>query len=163
MPLKVLIVDDEALARTRLRTLLADCTAPLTRVEAEAANATQAVEFLLRQPVDVALIDIHMPGADGLTLARTLRTLPHPPAVVFVTAFAEHAVQAFEQGVVDYVLKPFNRARFAEALARAKAAVRDHDRQGLARRLQVQVRAVQGGPQASVPGPLPLGFQQPLG
>ncbi len=123
MPLKVLIVDDEALARTRLRTLLADCTAPLTRVEAEAANATQAVEFLLRQPVDVALIDIHMPGADGLTLARTLRTLPHPPAVVFVTAFAEHAVQAFELEAVDYLTKPVRLARLQAALQKVERLI----------------------------------------
>ena len=70
MRLKVLIVDDEALARTRLRTLLGDCSAPTAGVEAEAANATQAVEWLRRQKVDVALIDIHMPGADGLALAQ---------------------------------------------------------------------------------------------
>ena len=88
MPLTVLIVDDELLARARLRTLLGDCTDPVASVVAEAANATQALEWLQRQPVDVALIDIHMPGADGLTLAQTLRTLAHPPAVVFVTAHA---------------------------------------------------------------------------
>jgi two-component system response regulator AlgR len=116
MTLKVLIVDDEPLARARLRTLLADCIAPTARVEAEAANATQAVEWLQRQAVDVALIDIHMPGADGLTLARTLRMLPNPPAVVFVTAHTEHAVQAFELEAVDYLTKPVRLERLQAAL-----------------------------------------------
>lgn len=106
MALKVLIVDDELLARSRLRTLLGDCVAPAALVVAEAANAAQAVECLRRQAVDVALLDIHMPGADGLTLAQTLRTLAQPPAVVFVTAHAEHAVRAFELEAVDYLTKP---------------------------------------------------------
>lgn len=120
MRLKVLIVDDEALARARLRTLLGDCTEPAASVEAEAANATQAVEWLQRQKVDVALIDIHMPGADGLTLARTLRTLPNPPAVVFVTAHTEHAVQAFELEAVDYLTKPVRLERLQEALQKVE-------------------------------------------
>jgi two-component system response regulator AlgR len=120
MPLKVLIVDDEALARARLRTLLGDCTAPAASVEAEAANATQAVQCLQRQAVDVALIDIHMPGADGLTLARTLRSLPNPPAVVFVTAYVEHAVQAFELEAVDYLTKPVRLERLQAALQKVE-------------------------------------------
>ena len=72
----------------------------------EAANAVQAMELLQRQRFDVVLLDIHMPGADGLTLAQTLRQLPQPPAIVFVTAHAEHAVQAFELEAVDYLTKP---------------------------------------------------------
>ncbi|MDO8450468.1 MAG: LytTR family DNA-binding domain-containing protein [Rhodoferax sp.] len=120
MRLKVLIVDDEALARARLRTLLGDCTAPSASVEAEAANATQAVEWLQRNPVDVALIDIHMPGADGLTLARSLRALPNPPAVVFVTAYAEHAVHAFELEAVDYLTKPVRLERLQATLQKVE-------------------------------------------
>jgi len=116
MTLKVLIVDDELLARSRLRTLLGDCTAPTASVEAEAANATQAMQWLQHHPVDVALIDIHMPGADGLTLARMLGTLPQPPAVVFVTAYAEHAVQAFELDAADYLTKPVRLERLQSAL-----------------------------------------------
>lgn len=116
MTLRILIVDDETLARARLRTLLGDCTAPAVSVEAEAANATQALAWLQHHPVDVALIDIHMPGADGLTLAQTLRTLPQPPAVVFVTAYAEHAVQAFEVEAADYLTKPVRLERLQLAL-----------------------------------------------
>lgn len=123
MRLKVLIADDELLARTRLRTLLGDCTAPSASVEAEAANATQALERLQRQPVDVALIDIHMPGADGLTLARTLRSLRNPPAVVFVTAYAEHAVQAFELEAVDYLTKPVRLERLQMTLQKVERLI----------------------------------------
>jgi two-component system response regulator AlgR len=120
MGLKVLIVDDEALARMRLRTLLGDCKGPTASVEAEAANATQAIECLKRQPVDVALVDIHMPGADGLALARMLNTLPTPPVVVFVTAYAEHAVHAFELEAVDYLTKPVRLERLQAALQKVE-------------------------------------------
>jgi two-component system response regulator AlgR len=129
MSLTILIVDDEALARARLRTLLGDCTSPQVSVGGEAANATQAIELLRRQAFDVALLDIHMPGADGLTLARTLRGLPQPPAVVFVTAHAEHAVQAFELEAVDYLTKPVRLERLQAALQKAERYV--HGRKGL--------------------------------
>lgn len=120
MVLKVLIVDDEALARARLRTLLGDCTAPAASVEAEAANAAQAVEWLQHHDADLALVDIHMPGADGLALAQMLRTLRRPPAVVFVTAHAEHAVQAFELEAVDYLTKPVRLERLQTMLQKVE-------------------------------------------
>lgn len=118
--LRALIVDDEALARSRLRTLLGDCGEPAVSVEGEAANATQAIELLRRQPFDVALLDINMPGADGLTLAQALRALPRPPAVVFVTAHAEHAVQAFELEATDYLTKPVRLERLQQALQKVE-------------------------------------------
>jgi two-component system response regulator AlgR len=89
-------------------------------VAGEAANATQAIEHLRRQPVDLVLLDIHMPGADGLTLAQTLRELPQPPAVVFVTAHAEHALQAFELEAVDYLTKPVRLERLQQALQKVE-------------------------------------------
>jgi two-component system response regulator AlgR len=122
MGLKMLLVDDEPLARSRLRTLLADCKAPAAEVAAEAANAAQAMEHLRRQSVDGVLLDIHMPGADGLALAQVLRTLPEAPSVVFVTAYAEHAVSAFELEAVDYLTKPVRLERLQEALARVEKA-----------------------------------------
>lgn len=122
--LRALIVDDEALARSRLRTLLGDCKTPAADVAGEAANATQAVELLRRQAYDLALLDIHMPGADGLALAQTLRNLPHPPALVFVTAHAEHAVQAFELEAVDYLTKPVRLERLQQALQKAERLLR---------------------------------------
>jgi two-component system response regulator AlgR len=119
MRLKVLLVDDEELARARLRTLLADCSSPQASVEAEAVNATQALEWLRREVFDLALVDIHMPGADGLTLARALRALPNAPALVFVTAHAEHALHAFEVDALDYLTKPVRLERLQVALDKA--------------------------------------------
>ena len=134
MTLKVLVVDDEALARSRMRTLLGDCTAPNVSLDGEAANATQAIELLRRHSFDVALLDIHMPGADGLTLAQTLRTLPNAPAVVFITAHAEHAVQAFELEAADYLTKPVRLERLQAALQKVE-----------------RLKLIQRGPEADLP------------
>ena len=123
MALKVLLVDDEPLARSRLRTLLAECQSPATEVAAEAGNAAQAMEHLRRQAFDAVLLDIHMPGADGLALAGVLRSLPDAPAVVFVTAYAEHAVSAFELEAVDYLTKPVRLERLQLALAKVERVV----------------------------------------
>lgn len=125
MSLRVLVVDDEALARSRLRTLLGDCRSPAVDEVVEAANAARAIEALSRQAFDLALLDIHMPGADGLALAKTIRELANAPAVVFVTAHAEHAVQAFELDAVDYLTKPVRLERLQTALlkvARSRAS-----------------------------------------
>ena len=124
MTLKALIVDDEALARSRLRRLLGECREPAVLVAGEAANAPEAVALLAREHFDVALLDIAMPGADGLSLARTLRGLPEPPAVVFVTAHAGHALQAFEVEALDYLTKPVRKDRLAAALARVQQRLR---------------------------------------
>ena len=120
--LTVLVVDDEALARSRLRTLLADCSAPPALWLAEAATAAQALAWLQHHTADVALIDIHMPGADGLSLARALTALAAPPAVVFVTAHAEHAVQAFELDALDYLTKPVDMHRLWSVIDQALQA-----------------------------------------
>jgi two-component system response regulator AlgR len=114
--LQVLLVDDEPLARARLRTLLAGCHAPAAEVAGEAANATQAMELLRRQRFDLALLDVRMPGADGLALTQALRKLPEPPPVIFVTAHAEHAVEAFDLEAVDYLTKPVRQERLQQAL-----------------------------------------------
>ena len=118
--LRVLIVDDEALARLRLRTLLGDCTSPAVLVAGEAAHAVQAMDALRREVFDVVLLDIRMPGVDGITLAQTLAQLPQPPAVVFVTAHSEHAVQAFEVEAVDYLTKPVRLERLQQALQKVE-------------------------------------------
>ncbi|MDP3522046.1 MAG: LytTR family DNA-binding domain-containing protein [Hydrogenophaga sp.] len=120
MSLKVLLVDDEALARMRLRDLLADCNEPATELVGEAAHAQQALELLGHTACDVVLLDIHMPGMDGLRLAQTIKALPQPPAVVFVTAHAEHAVDAFELEALDYLTKPVRRDRLQQALDKAQ-------------------------------------------
>jgi two-component system response regulator AlgR len=131
MSLRVLIVDDEALARVRLKTLLADCTAPQALVLGEAANTVQAIEFLQHHVVDVVLADIHMPGADGLSLAQALHKLTPAPAVIFVTAYAEHAVQAFELEAADYLTKPVRLERLQIALQKVE-------------RLTKSIRALEG-------------------
>lgn len=116
MALKVLIVDDEALARSRMRTLLAECTEPRTDVVGEAGNAVQAMDMIQRTHCELVLLDVHMPGVDGITLANTLRQMAAPPSIVFVTAYPEHAVSAFEVEAVDYLTKPVRRERLQQAL-----------------------------------------------
>jgi two-component system, LytTR family, response regulator AlgR len=120
MSLQVLVVDDESLARSRLKTLLGDCASPPVTVAGEAGNAAQAMDLLRRLPFDAVLLDIHMPGADGLALAQALRALAKPPAVVFVTAHAEHAVAAFELEAVDYLTKPVRLERLQLALQKVE-------------------------------------------
>ncbi|UJW81533.1 LytR/AlgR family response regulator transcription factor [Hydrogenophaga sp. SL48] len=120
MALKVLIVDDEALARSRLCTLLGDCTDPHAEVVGEAGNAVQAMEQLQRMPCDLVLLDIHMPGVDGIALAANIQQMPAPPKVVFVTAHAEHAVHAFDLEAVDYLTKPVRLERLQLALQKVQ-------------------------------------------
>jgi two-component system response regulator AlgR len=118
-PLSVFIVDDEAPARERLRQLLEDCAEALpVRLAGEAGNGREALERLAVTPTDVVLTDIRMPGMDGIELARHLQRLPHPPAVVFTTAYDSYAIQAFELHAVDYLLKPIRAARLLESLRR---------------------------------------------
>lgn len=116
--LRTLIVDDEALARLRLRTLLAEVADPAVLIVGEAADAAQALELLRREPCELVLLDIRMPGRDGMQLAAALQALPQPPSVVFVTAHGGHALRAFELDAVDYLTKPVQRARLAAALKR---------------------------------------------
>ena len=117
--LRVLVVDDEELARLRLRGLVDECPVPRASVVGEAANVSQALVWLATQQCDVLLLDVQMPGRDGTQLAAELRGQDRSPAVVFVTAHAEHAVKAFDLDAVDYVTKPVRRERLQAALQRA--------------------------------------------
>lgn len=123
MTLKILLVDDELLARQRLRTLLADCTEPQAEVLAEAANGPQVITALGQGTFDLVLLDIRMPGMDGVQLAHTISSMSEPPAVVFVTAHAEHAVQAFDVAAVDYLTKPVRLERLQQALQKVERIV----------------------------------------
>jgi two-component system, LytTR family, response regulator AlgR len=117
--LRTLIVDDEHLARLRLRSLLQACEDPRVEVVAEAGDAQSALEWLHRgEGCELALLDIRMPGRDGMQLAAALRSLPQPPSVVFVTAHGNHAVRAFDLDAVDYLTKPVLRERLQAALRR---------------------------------------------
>ncbi len=121
-PLKILIVDDEPLARDRLRTLLSDIAGQFpSDVVGEAANGLAALEILREQPVDVVLADIRMPGMDGIELASHLGRLEKPPAVIFTTAYDNYAVQAFDLNAVDYLLKPVRTQRLLAALQKVPA------------------------------------------
>lgn len=125
LPLRTLIVDDEALARSRLRALLADCRSPAAEVVAEAAHGEGALKQLASARYDLVLLDVHMPGLDGLELARRLRHHEAAPAVVFVTAYAAHAVTAFELEAVDYLTKPVRAERLQQALQKAERYLKE--------------------------------------
>ena len=119
--LTVMIVDDETLARVRLRDLLADIAAEVpNEVIAEAANGQLAVEALKERLPDVMLLDIRMPKMDGIELARHVSRLEKPPVIVFVTAYDNYAVQAFELNAIDYLVKPVRAQRLAAALQKAR-------------------------------------------
>ena len=116
-PLRVLIVDDEGPARHRLRELLDDCAAVLPlAIVGEAQHGREALDILHSVPADLVLTDIHMPGMDGIELARHLLKLPRPPVVIFTTAFHQHALAAFEVNAVDYLVKPVRVQRLLAAL-----------------------------------------------
>jgi two-component system, LytTR family, response regulator AlgR len=116
--LRVLLVDDEELARLRLKGLVDECPAPTARVVGEAGNATQALVWLQSHACDLILLDVAMPGRDGTQLAAELRQRAQAPAIVFVTAHAEHALKAFDLEAVDYLTKPVRRERLHAALQR---------------------------------------------
>ncbi len=117
--MKILLVDDETLARQRLRRLLEDAGEE-HEVVGEAANGVEAVDASHRLAPDLVLLDIRMPGMDGLEAARHLLELPEPPAVIFCTAYEEHAIQAFDLQAVGYLLKPVRRDNLLTALASTK-------------------------------------------
>ena len=115
--MKVLIVDDEKPARDRLRQLIVDFG--IHEVVAEASNGKQALSMAATHDPDVVLLDIRMPGVDGIETAHHLNMMESPPAVVFTTAYDEYAIDAFEARAIGYVLKPVRRERLEKALERA--------------------------------------------
>jgi len=115
--LRVMIVDDEPPARARLVRMLAEL--PDVTVVGEAANGQDALADAARLLPDVVLLDIRMPGMDGIEAARHLNALEEPPAVIFVTAHDEHALAAFEAQAVGYLLKPVRQENLARAIHRA--------------------------------------------
>ena len=122
MSAKVLIVDDEAPARERLRSLLAEMTG--VEVAGEAATGEQALECTAAWNPDVVLLDVRMPGIDGIEAARHMNLLERPPAIIFTTAYDEYAVRAFDAQAVGYLLKPIRKEKLAAALAHAERLTR---------------------------------------
>ena len=115
--MKILIVDDEKPARDRLRQILEDEAD--YDVVGEAGNGEEAHALASRYAPDIVLLDIRMPGLDGIETAHHLNELEHAPAVVFATAYDEYAIDAFEARAVGYVLKPVRRSRLVAALSQA--------------------------------------------
>lgn len=150
---RILIVDDEMPARTRLRHLLADIAAEFPhRIAGEAGDGVAALEALARTPADIALVDIRMPRMDGIELARQLAGLPQAPAVIFVTAFDEFALKAFELAAADYLLKPAKAARLLDALKKARRLLpADPLLQALAPAGRTRLRVVERGGVVLVP------------
>ncbi len=118
--LRALVVDDEAPAREELAYLLGN-DARVGQVRC-ASSASEALRLLAEEPVDVVFCDLKMPGLQGMELARVLARFAERPRIVFVTAYDEHAVEAFELQATDYVMKPVRAARLAEAVRRAVTA-----------------------------------------
>ena len=119
--IRAIIVDDEAPARSELRFVLDEIGG--VDVVAEAANVRSALEQLKETGADLMFLDINMPGADGLALAEGLGRLRYPPLVIFVTAYNQHAVKAFEVNAIDYLVKPVEVDRLRQAVERAASIV----------------------------------------
>src|SRR3982751_3866384 len=117
---RVLIVDDEPLARERIRTLRAD--EPGFEIVGEASDGTSGAESILALQPDLVFLDVQMPGADGFDVIDAVGA-DKMPFVVFVTAYDRYALRAFDVHALDYLLKPFDRDRFKEALARARQQI----------------------------------------
>jgi two-component system, LytTR family, response regulator AlgR len=122
MKTRVLIVDDEAPARERLRSLLAELAE--TDVIGEAVTGEQALQRTIELAPDVVLLDVRMPGIDGIEAARHMSVLEQPPAVIFTTAYDEYAIKAFDARAVGYLLKPIRKEKLAAALAHARRLTR---------------------------------------
>lgn len=121
--MKIVIVDDEPLARERIREMLKN--EPEIEFIAEAANGAEAIENIEKLSPDIVFLDIQMPDMDGFEVLERLdeKTLARIPAIIFATAFDRHALRAFDFHALDYLLKPFDRQRFADAFRRAKAQI----------------------------------------
>jgi two-component system LytT family response regulator len=143
-PIQVLIVDDEPLARKRLRELLkAD---PEIVIVGECANGAETISAVRELAPDLIFLDVQMPGIDGMAVSETLIGRDGP-LFIFVTAYDQYAVRAFDLQAVDYLLKPFDRARFAQALQRAKERFREKRRDDMNRRILDLLSEIKDKPQ----------------
>jgi two-component system response regulator AlgR len=120
---RILIADDEAPARQRLRDLLDELRPSFAlAIVDEARTGREALDVVNREKVDVVLLDIRMPDMDGMEAARHLAGMEQPPAIIFTTAFDSYALKAFEVNAIDYLLKPIRRERLLAALGKTRAA-----------------------------------------
>ena len=138
-PIRTLIVDDEPLARERMRTLLGSETD--VEVVGEARDGLEAVETILGQSPDLVFLDVQMPGVDGFGVINAIGA-DRMPTVIFITAYDEYALRAFEVHALDYLLKPFGRERFRETLKHARASLERRRAGDLGRRLLALVNDI---------------------
>jgi len=142
MKIRVFIADDEMLARDRIRALLEKHSD--IEICGEASAGDQAVVALRELKPDLLFLDVQMPGRDGFAVLRSLGDAL--PVTIFVTAYDRYAVEAFTASALDFLLKPFNRARFEQALARARTTLRDRDlRAELRGRMAELIAEARGG------------------
>jgi two-component system LytT family response regulator len=149
--IKAIIVDDEVLARENIEALLqndADVS-----IVAQCSNGQQTLDAVKKHKPDLLFLDVQMPGLDGFDILGRIGA--NAPYVIFITAYDQYAIKAFEVNAVDYLLKPFSRQRFAAALSKAKNAVRSHERRNLSDRVEAilstlhQMQAGQSAPTAT--------------
>jgi two-component system LytT family response regulator len=141
--IQTLIVDDEPLARERLRDLLQ--THPEIEIIGECANGNDAVRVIKEQAPDLVFLDVEMPGMDGFGVIDSLEPSAIP-AIIFVTAYDQYAVRAFEVYAVDYLLKPFDQERFEKALERAKKELTGSESASISRRILDALEEIKNRP-----------------
>lgn len=143
MKIQALIADDEPLARERVRELLA--SEQDVEILAECSDGREAVEAIQKYTPDLVFLDIEMPELDGFQVLKSVRT-ERIPAVIFITAYDRYAIKAFEEHAVDYLLKPFDRARFVAALNRARTRLEQNGSGKLGQRLAALLQQVDSQP-----------------
>lgn len=141
--IRTLIVDDESLARERIRDMLAED--PEIEILEECANGEQALEAIKRYSPDLLFLDVEMPGMDGFAMLEEMDP-EDMPAIVFVTAYDQYAVRAFEVYALDYLLKPFDRERFEKALGRAKSHIVTEKSENMSRRILDALEQIKSKP-----------------
>lgn len=162
MNLRAIIVDDEPLARERVRTFLA--AEPDVRIVAECANGADAVKAIAKHKPDLMFLDVQMPQLNGFEVLEALGP-EQVPAVIFTTAYDEHAIHAFEVNALDYLLKPYTEQRFRKSVQRAREQLQKHSERmihpPLARLLKHLHGTTPGGPRILVKSPDRIVFLKP--
>jgi two-component system, LytTR family, response regulator len=142
MPLKSLVVDDESLARQRIRTLIS--RRDDLSIVAECSTGAEAVEAIRQHEPDLIFLDVQMPEMDGFDVIAKIGEDVIPP-VIFITAFDEYAINAFEVGAIDYLLKPVDEERFNQTVERAKARIAERQRPALTAQLGALIKQMGDG------------------
>jgi two-component system, LytTR family, response regulator len=140
-PIRTLIVDDELLARKRIRNLLRGRRE--FTVTGECANGKEAIATIAQQQPDLIFLDVQMPDLDGFSVAQSIAT-PHPPVIVFVTAYDQYALRAFEFHALDYLLKPFDDERFEKTLEWARTQIQRNQIHAFSERMMALLEDYQG-------------------